>query len=223
MLSKTDARYRSPSGQELLFRVHDFVQSNFEMNRKLLTLVKDKLTKIYADLNVTQNKNMLELFAGNGNFTVFLAEMFERVTAIENDRSSVDSLEKNLQENNVDNVVVLKMDVNHFFDQGPKRRERWNKFGRPIVDKLPEKKAEGTMPFSCVLLDPPRLGVGPLTAKIAALDAHVIVYISCNFETFAKDAAAITKDGKWELRSADLLDMFPQTRYAEVVGIFTRK
>ncbi|WP_449357584.1 methyltransferase domain-containing protein, partial [Alishewanella longhuensis] len=53
--------------------------------------------------------DLLELYCGNGNFSLALAPYFTRVIATELARSSIKSAEYNISLNNIDNVQVLQM------------------------------------------------------------------------------------------------------------------
>ena len=49
-----------------------------------------------------------------------------------------------------------------------------------------------------------------------------MVYISCNPESFAKDAIVLGEAGL-SLEEAGIYDMFPQTTHIETVGVFRRR
>jgi 23S rRNA (uracil1939-C5)-methyltransferase len=71
-----------------------------------------------------------------------------------------------------------------------------------------------------VVLDPPRRGVerNALLA-LAALRAPVVVYVSCDPATLARDARILAEKG-YRLQSAQPLDLFPQTAHVETVAHF---
>jgi 23S rRNA (uracil1939-C5)-methyltransferase len=73
-----------------------------------------------------------------------------------------------------------------------------------------------------VLLDPPRAGLSrSVLDSVVSLNPDLIVYISCDPATLARDAARFTKQG-FDLRRSTPFDMFPQTYHIESVSIFQR-
>jgi 23S rRNA (uracil1939-C5)-methyltransferase len=73
-----------------------------------------------------------------------------------------------------------------------------------------------------VLVDPPRAGLGRETlAALLAKDSPLIVYVSCDPATLARDARYLVEGG-YRLEEATPVDMFPQTYHIESVS-FWRK
>jgi 23S rRNA (uracil1939-C5)-methyltransferase len=89
------------------------------------------------------------------------------------------------------------------------------------------KKTEETPDF--VVLDPPRSGLGAeAAAKLAALGAPEISYLSCDPSTLARDlamltgssrkeSAAVVPGHKYEITEMHLFDLFPQTFHIETL------
>jgi len=72
----------------------------------------------------------------------------------------------------------------------------------------------------CVVVNPPRRGIGPeLAPAIEAGPARALVYSSCNPASLATDLAALPS---FRVERARLFDMFPQTGHAEVLVLATR-
>ena len=66
-----------------------------------------------------------------------------------------------------------------------------------------------------VVIDPPRSGMHPKAIQsLNALQPEVIVYISCNVKQLSKD---LPKFENYEIKSAALFDLFPQTPHSEAV------
>jgi 23S rRNA (uracil1939-C5)-methyltransferase len=80
-----------------------------------------------------------------------------------------------------------------------------------------EEALPATLPADAVLLNPPRAGID---AKVAeALEEtsqrpRVIVYISCNPATLARDLSRLPS---YRIESLVAFDMFPQTAHVETV------
>jgi 23S rRNA (uracil1939-C5)-methyltransferase len=70
-----------------------------------------------------------------------------------------------------------------------------------------------------VVLDPPRPGASKAVLDlIAALNPKQILYISCNPTTFSRDVQRWLESGRFQLRSVQGLDMFPQTEHVELLA-----
>lgn len=72
-----------------------------------------------------------------------------------------------------------------------------------------------------VLFDPPRAGAKAQAEQIAQSKVPLVIYISCNPETFARDAK-ILQAGAYQLREVTPVDQFLWSPHLETVGIFTR-
>lgn len=75
-------------------------------------------------------------------------------------------------------------------------------------------KLEGS--FQAVVLDPPRAGAADAIASIVKFAPRVIVYVSCDPATLARDAAKLVESG-YVATDAWPLDLMPQTSHVEVV------
>lgn len=75
--------------------------------------------------------------------------------------------------------------------------------------------------FEAVIFDPPRSGARKQAPLLADSSVPVIVAVSCNPSTFARDARALV-DGGYRLMSVTPVDQFPWSRHLELVGCFER-
>jgi 23S rRNA (uracil1939-C5)-methyltransferase len=74
-----------------------------------------------------------------------------------------------------------------------------------------------------VVADPPRTGLAARgVSKIAATDAARLVLVSCDPGALGRDARLLA-DAGYELRSSQLVDLFPHTSHVEVVSRFDRR
>lgn len=72
-----------------------------------------------------------------------------------------------------------------------------------------------------VVFDPPRAGAAEQTAQIAQTKAQVVVGVSCNPTTFARDARILI-DAGFRLERATPVDQFLWSAHVELVGVFKR-
>ncbi|MGI8587823.1 MAG: class I SAM-dependent RNA methyltransferase [Chloroflexia bacterium] len=72
-----------------------------------------------------------------------------------------------------------------------------------------------------VLLDPPRAGCAPaLLQHLLKRPAQLLIYVSCDPSTLARDVRTLAPG--YRLRSAQVVDMFPQTYHIETVAVLER-
>jgi 23S rRNA (uracil1939-C5)-methyltransferase len=73
-----------------------------------------------------------------------------------------------------------------------------------------------------VVADPSRRGLGAAAVdRLAATNAATIVLVSCDPVALARDATLLAP--RYELASATVVDLFPQTHHVEVVSRFERR
>ena len=175
-----------------------FTQPNGEVNRKMLGWAKQIASGLSGDL--------LELYCGNGNFSIALAECFNQVVATEISRTSIKSAQYNIALNNVDNLQVLQMsaeDVAAALQQGT---------------QLKQLDLAG-MQLNTVLVDPPRAGLDSGTEQLVSR-FNDIIYISCNPQTLAHNLQQLCKTH--QIVKLAVFDQFPYTHHIES-GVWLRK
>ncbi|PZN99193.1 MAG: RNA methyltransferase, partial [Alphaproteobacteria bacterium] len=72
-----------------------------------------------------------------------------------------------------------------------------------------------------IVFDPPRAGAQDQTAQIADTRASVVVGVSCNPVTFARDARMLL-DAGFRLETVTPIDQFLWSAHVELVGVFRR-
>ncbi|MEH8017253.1 tRNA (uridine(54)-C5)-methyltransferase TrmA [Rheinheimera muenzenbergensis] len=175
-----------------------FTQPNGEVNRQMLGWAKKIAQQLSGDL--------LELYCGNGNFSVALAPCFNQVVATEISRTSIKSAQYNIALNNVENLQVLQMsaeDVSAALQQGSKLKQL------DLAD----------MQLNTVLVDPPRAGLDDGTEQLVSR-FNDIIYISCNPQTLAQNLQALIKTH--DVVQLAVFDQFPYTHHIES-GVWLRK
>ncbi|BCB61544.1 MULTISPECIES: tRNA (uridine(54)-C5)-methyltransferase TrmA [Halomonadaceae] len=157
-----------------------------------------------------QDEDLVELYCGNGNFTIALADNFRRVLATEISRTSVASANVNLDANGVTNAHVARMSAEEF-----SLALKGEKAGRRVADMALDE-----YDFTTVLVDPPRAGLDEQSCHQVSEYAQ-IVYISCNPVTLAENLALLTKTH--DIERFALFDQFPFTHHCECGVLLTRR
>ncbi|WP_394183974.1 tRNA (uridine(54)-C5)-methyltransferase TrmA [Marinomonas posidonica] len=181
---------------------NSFTQPNAGINEKMLAWA----------LDVTQNESgdLLEMYCGNGNFSIPLARQFERVVATEISKVSVNSAQLNIAMNGMQNVQVVKMaseDVAAALN------------GETDLPKSLLQAGMETLSPSVVLVDPPRAGLDEATIElIRKVDA--ILYISCNPETLKANLESLACSH--QVARYAMFDQFPYTHHVET-GVYLQR
>jgi len=76
--------------------------------------------------------------------------------------------------------------------------------------------------FGAVVLDPPRAGAKEQVAELATSSVPRIAYVSCNPQTFARDAAVLIAGG-YALAHVTPVGQFRWSTHVELVGAFIRR
>ena len=173
----------------LSFSRGGFSQVNYRQNLELLSTVVQ-----WAALEGTER--VLDLYCGNGNFSIPLARLVSHVIGIEEYGPSIDDARINCTINGVENVS--------FDCQG----------AAAGVQAL--VAAHET--FDLVLLDPPRSGAAEVMPLLARLTPRAIIYISCDPMTLARDLGILRGHGYGVVKSRPI-DMFPQTYHIESITL----
>jgi 23S rRNA (uracil1939-C5)-methyltransferase len=171
----------------------DFTQVNFEMNQEMVNLALSML-----DLN--QEDLVLDLFCGLGNFTLPIAKYVKHVVGVDGDIGLINRAKQNAISNEIENVEFFA--ANLFEDSSAftwYRNKRYNK----------------------ALIDPARTGAKEILPNLSKLGVELIVYVSCNPATLARDAKILEDDG-YKVLKAGVMDMFPHTGHVESIALFKK-
>jgi 23S rRNA (uracil1939-C5)-methyltransferase len=180
----------------LKFRVgpKSFFQTN---SRQAVALYETALE--FAGL--TGGETVYDLYCGAGTITCFLADKAGKVTGIEYVEETVADARVNASVNNIENVSFVAGDMKDVLTDSFFRTH-----GSPDV----------------IVTDPPRAGMHPgVVERIVEAAPAVVVYVSCNPATQARDIALMA--GEYEVTGVRAVDMFPQTHHIETVVQLKRR
>lgn len=181
---------------------NSFTQPNAFVAMKMLEWAK------FATLN--SKGDLLELYCGNGNFSIALADNFKKVLATELAKPSVIAAQENIKANNISNLQIIRMSDEEFSEAMEFNRE------------FTRLKGIDLKSYECntILVDPPRSGLGPNTLKLVQ-KYNTIIYISCNPHTLLSNIEFLESTHK--ISKFALFDQFPYTEHIECGMILTKK
>ncbi|MBT3811600.1 MAG: 23S rRNA (uracil(1939)-C(5))-methyltransferase RlmD [Gammaproteobacteria bacterium] len=175
------------------FKPAMFTQVNYEINRKMVNLVMQ-------EMNFTAQDRVLDLFCGLGNFTLPIATKAGHVVGIEGDQPLVNHAKENALLNNLSNVEFFAADLSKDVSDQAWARQKYNK----------------------VMLDPSRAGASEVLHNLKKWEPELVMYVSCNPSTLARDAGILVNDLGYTLVKAGVMDMFPQTGHVESIALFKK-
>lgn len=165
-----------------------FFQTNTKQAEKLYSITKD-----FAELDGTQT--VYDLYGGTGSIGIFVSDKAKKIIGVELIKEAVDDARENAAINQLSNAEFFVGDVIDICTD-----DFFATHGKPDV----------------IITDPPRAGMHEkLVKKLLDMAAPVIVYVSCNPATQARDLALL--DEKYALTKVQAVDMFPHTHHIENV------
>ena len=143
-------------------------------------------------------RHIADLFCGVGPFALRLAAK-SRISAFDSDAGA---------------VTALQQAANSTPGLKPVRAEARDLFRRSL---MPQELRD----YDTVVFDPPRQGAQAQAQQLAASKIPVVVAVSCNVATFARDARILI-DGGYRLEAVTPVDQFRHTPHVELVARFAR-
>ena len=149
---------------------------------------------------LTGTERVLDAYCGAGTIGICASAEAGRVAGVELNRDAVRDAIANAKANGVKNCRFTCGDAGQFMEELAEAGERCD----------------------VVFMDPPRAGSdGRFLNSLLKLQPKRVVYVSCNPETLARDAAILVKGG-YRVERVQPVDMFPFTEHCEVVTSMTR-
>ena len=152
-------------------------------------------------------RDLLELYCGVGSFSLPLSHKFKKVFASENNRESINMLNKSLVINNITNVCVARLNAEEVTEVFSGK-----KFNRMKDIKIDEYS------FSHILVDPPRCGLDNNVIKLIN-NFENLIYISCNPDTYINDLKLLKN---FKIKDIAIFDQFTNTDHLEIVSILKK-
>jgi 23S rRNA (uracil1939-C5)-methyltransferase len=152
-----------------------------------------RVTRNFAGL--TGKEVVYDLYCGTGSIGIFCSTGAKKIIGVEAIEEAVKDAKENALLNSISHAEFFTGDVINvctdlFFEE----------HGKPDV----------------IITDPPRAGMHEkLVRKILEIEAPVVVYVSCNPATQARDLNLL--DEKYSVTKVQPVDMFPHTHHIENV------
>lgn len=193
----------------------DFVIEQLEVNGRILTYkqvensftqpnakVAIKMLEWAIDVTKGSQGDLLELYCGNGNFSIALAPNFRKVLATELAGPSVEAAQFNIAANHCDNVQIIRMSAEDFSDAMAGKREFYRLKGIDLSS------------YECntIFVDPPRSGLDQNTLTMVSKYERIL-YISCNPNTLIENLQSLASTH--QIERIALFDQFPYTDHME--------
>lgn len=186
----TEKLSESISGRNFYFRIgpKSFFQTNTRQTEILYRVARD-----FAELDGSQI--VYDLYCGTGSIGIFLSPGAKKIIGVDVEETAIDDARLNAALNNLANAEFFSGDVIEVCDD-----DFFSVHGKPDV----------------IITDPPRAGMHALLLrKILDTEAPVVVYVSCNPATQARDLSVL--DEKYNVTRIQPVDMFPHTHHIENV------
>jgi 23S rRNA (uracil1939-C5)-methyltransferase len=171
-----------------------FMQVNEKVNQQMLRLARTWINtyqdKAKSQVSIDQASPILyDFFCGAGNFSLVLADLCKTVYAFEGVEEMVHSAASNAILNHVNNCEFKHADLNN----------------KAQLERI--EFAENAI----VVLDPSREGAQNLTQVLSNKRLAMIIYVSCNPNSFARDIKQL--NAQYDVQEICALDMFPYTKH----------
>ena len=182
-------------GLQFNFMPYDFTQINPFINQVLVRRAMSLLKPSHDD-------RILDFFCGLGNFTLPIARSGSKVTGIEGSVSLLERAKQCRDENDLESLVDYQC-MNLF------------EITKELLLQLGKANKW--------LIDPPRDGAFQLVQLIDDdINPSLIVYVSCNPATLARDAQILVNEKGYRLDKAGIVNMFPHTSHVESIALFVK-
>jgi 23S rRNA (uracil1939-C5)-methyltransferase len=180
----------------LRFRIgpKSFYQTNSEQAYELYKVVRDQA-------QLKGNEVVYDLYTGTGTIANFVAKQAKQVIGVEYVEAAIEDAKLNSQLNGIANTLFYAGDMKDILN-----------------DEFMANHAKPDL----IITDPPRAGMDEKVIEmLLRIAAPVIVYVSCNPATQARDLALL--GDRYQVELVQPVDMFPQTYHVENVVRLTLK
>lgn len=145
-------------------------------------------------------RNVADIYSGFGAYSFAILDLIKSVSAFEGDAKMVEMINKNAAASNLSQKI---------------KAEICDLFSSPIVKRNLKE-------FDLVIINPPRNGATPQILEISNSSLQNVIYVSCNPQSFWRDAKIMIDSG-FKIKKLFALDQFYATKHLELIAIFTKE
>jgi|GEM_PF-371699 23S rRNA (uracil1939-C5)-methyltransferase len=182
----------------LEFGIDNFFQIHIPQFQECIKLIKTNLEKVLPETFPADKKILAaDLYSGVGTIGLSLLPFFHKMKMVEISSLSRELTLRNAKNNNLD---VSKLEI-------------W--------EGATEKSLEAITNENVIIVDPPRSGLpAKVVDRLLEVNPEMIVYLSCNPFTQARDLVLILK--QYKIAAQQAFDFYPQTPHMENLMILKR-
>lgn len=169
--------------------------SFFQINPYLAEILFEKAKNL-----ISKKGSLLDLYGGVGAIGIFMNDVADKITLVEENSEAVSFAYENYKLNNIKNYEIYE-----------------GKAENIINNFIKEKRY-----FENIIIDPPRKGSDNRTLECISKMTNSIIYISCNPMTLKRDAGFLIEKG-FKFKTLEGFDMFPYTHHIECLAHFERE
>jgi 23S rRNA (uracil1939-C5)-methyltransferase len=177
---------------ELTFFPQVFSQVNLAQNLRLIAF-------LLKQPGWGPQDTLLDLFCGQGNFSLPLSLKTGKVIGVESQAPAVENARFNQRRNRIENCIFHQASA------------------RSGLNRLIREGAK----VDTVFMDPPRTGAREILDQVDLLSPRSLYYLSCEPMTLLRDLSLLSRKG-WNLQWTVPLDFFPQTFHLESLTFLSR-
>lgn len=183
-------------GTKILMPAGGFLQASAKAEQKMQNII----IGAFDDNNKKEDYKIADLFCGWGSLSLpLLKHGCKEIIAVDNAGEAIDSLTKGVSYAGLGGR--LKPDCRDLFKEALEGNE---------LDGL-----------DAVIFDPPRAGAKAQAEALAVSDIPLIIGVSCNQQSFARDAR-ILENGGYEMKEIHLIDQFLYAAHLEIIAVFCK-
>lgn len=165
----------------------------FQVNPEQMTEILDIIEQ-HAHLRPTDR--VLDAYCGLGAIGLNLAHKVESIVGVDITKAAIENAKKAAKEAGIKEARFIC---------------------GPVEDVMQKEQGQ----FDVVIVDPPRKGCDtPFLQKIITLRPRVVIYVSCNVATLARDLKLLT-ESHYKIDYVKPVDMFAQTTHIETVALLS--
>lgn len=188
----------------LLNQANQIHYPNFSINLDsdiFIQATKKGLAAIIENIRefIKPETKVADIYSGFGAYSFAITDLAKNIVGFEGDEKMVNLFNKNAKANNLSHIT---------------RSEIRDLYSDP-VDKRTLKE------FDLVIINPPRNGASPQIKEITKSHISSLIYVSCNPQSFLRDAKILIDFG-YKITKLSALDQFYGNKHLELIAIFTK-